>query len=99
MCVISNKICLTKISIFIALMLMFLLELEVSCADPGGRGTEGPDPAEKSQNIGSVRDTGPDPLTNHKATKPAFNVFCHYRRTIETPFKWRFAGEPMMARL
>ena len=30
--------------------------------------------AEKSQNIGFLSYTGPDPLKNHKATKPAFNV-------------------------
>ena len=35
--------------------------------------------------------TVPDPLNNHKATKPAFN--------IEPSFKWRFAGGPMMVRL
>ena len=28
----------------------------------------------KSQNIGFLSNTGPDPLENHKATKPAFNV-------------------------
>ena len=31
-------------------------------------------PSEKSQNIGFSSNTGPDPLKNHKATKPAFNV-------------------------
>ena len=46
-------------------------------------GTEGPDhpPLEKSQNIGFLSNTGPDPLNNHKATKPAFNVgpsLCHW---------------------
>ena len=41
------------------------------------RGTGGPDPPpppEKSQNIGFLSNTGPDPLKNHKATKTAFNV-------------------------
>ena len=36
---------------------------------------------------------GPD-----KAVKPAFNV-CHHQKASETPFKWRFAGGPMMAPL
>ena len=46
----------------------------ISWADPEGR-TGGPDPPpEKSQNIGFLSNTGPDPLKNHKATKPAFNV-------------------------
>ena len=33
------------------------------------------------------------------AYKPAFNVGPHHRHASETPFKWRFAGGPMMARL
>ena len=36
-----------------------------------------------------------DPLENYKATKPAFNVG-HHRHASETPFKWRFAGGPVM---
>ena len=38
--------------------------------------TGGPDPPppEKSQKIGFLSNTGPDPLKSHKATKPAFNV-------------------------
>ena len=36
-------------------------------------GTGGPDQA-NHKNIGFVSNTGPDPLKNHKATKPAFNV-------------------------
>ena len=35
------------------------------------RGTEVP---EKSQNIGFLSNTCPDPLKNHKATRPAFIV-------------------------
>ena len=38
----------------------------------GGGG--GGDPLWKSQKIGFISNTGPDPLKNHKATKPAFNV-------------------------
>ena len=36
----------------------------------GSRGDTG----ENRKNIGSFSNTGPDPLKNHKATKPAFNV-------------------------
>ena len=45
------------------------------CADPegGGGGAGGPDPL-KIKNIGFLSNTGPDPLKNYKATKPAFNV-------------------------
>ena len=44
-------------------------------ADPEGGGTGGPDPPLKNhKNIGFLCNTGLDPLKNHKATKPAFNV-------------------------
>ena len=41
-----------------------------TCADLEGAG--GPDPPEKSQNIGVLNNT--DPLKNQKAIKPAFKV-------------------------
>ena len=54
------------------------------CADSEGvGGIWTPPPLKNHKNIGFLRNTGPDPLKNHKATKP---------------FKWRFAGGPMMAR-
>ena len=41
----------------------------------GGGGGAGLDPHLKNcKNIGFLRKTGLDPLKNHKATKPAFNV-------------------------
>ena len=45
-----------------------------SCADPEA-GTGGPDPRllENRKTIGFLSNTGPDPLKNHKATKPACN--------------------------
>ena len=58
------------------------LILLCSCVDPvgggggGGGGVQGvqtPPPPEKSQNIGFLSNTGPDPLKNHKATQPVFN--------------------------
>ena len=63
-------------------------------ADPEGAG--GLDPPEKSQNIGLLSNTGPDPLENHKAIKPAFNVLGHHRLANETPFK--LVGGAIMAR-
>ena len=39
-----------------------------------GRATGTPTPSEKSQNIVFLSKTGPDHLTNYKATMPAFNV-------------------------
>ena len=51
----------------------------------GGGGAGGPDPTLKNhKNIGFLSNTGPDPLKNHKATKPAFNVEYH-RLANETP--------------
>ena len=38
-----------------------------------GGGAWGPGPHQKNhRNIGFLSNTGPDPLNNHKATKPAF---------------------------
>ena len=46
----------------------------VTCADSeGGQGVRTPSP-EKLKNRGFLINAGPDPLKNHKATKPAFNV-------------------------
>ena len=52
-----------------------------SCADPegggGGQGVQTPPPLKNHKNIGflsNLSNTGPDPLENHKAAKPAFNV-------------------------
>ena len=57
----------------------------------GGGGTRGLDPPEKSQNIGFLNNTGPDPLKNHKATKSAFNIgpsTAHMRNAILMAFHW-----------
>ena len=46
-------------------------------ADPeGGQGlqTPPPPPPENLQTFGFLSNTSPDPLINHKATKPEFNV-------------------------
>ena len=41
----------------------------------GGGGTGGLDnPLENHKNIGFLSNTGLDPLKNHKATEPAFNL-------------------------
>ena len=61
-------------------------------------GTGGPHPLENHKNIGFLSNAGPDPLKTHKATKRAFNMG-DYQQASETPFKWRFTCEPMMARL
>ena len=54
-------------------------------------GTGGLDPLlENHKSIEFHSNTGQDPLENLKATKPPFNV--------GPPFKWRFAGGPMVVR-
>ena len=48
-------------------------------------------PAEKSQNIGFLCNTCLDPLKNHKATKPSFNVgpsSARQRNAISMAFDW-----------
>ena len=63
-----------------------------ACADPeGGQGVR--TPLKNHKFIGLPSNNGPDPLRNHKAT-----MLGHHRHASETPFKWRFAGGPMMSR-
>ena len=53
----------------------------------------GPGPALKNhKDIGFLRNTGPDPLKNHKATKPAFNfgqLSARQRNAIKMALRWR----------
>ena len=67
------------------------------CADPEV-GTGVPDPPGKHKNIGFLGNTGPDPLKITKLSSQHL-MSGHHRHTSETPFKWRFAGGPVMARL
>ena len=53
----------------------------------------------KKKNIGFLSNTGPDPLKNHKATKPAITDGLSLALQQNVIFKWCFAGRPMMARL
>ena len=62
------------------------------------RGEGGPDPPpplKNHKNIGFRCNTGPDPLIDHKATKPAFNVGPSSARQQNASY-WRFAGGPMI---
>ena len=60
-------------------------------------GSRGCAPTKRRKALGFLSKSGPDSLKNHKATKPEFNVEQSSARK-RTPFKWRFAGVPMMAR-
>ena len=53
-----------------------LTKEKVMCYMGGSRGggDRGSGPPENHKNIGFLCNTGPGPLKNHKATKPAFNV-------------------------
>ena len=54
-------------------------------------------PLKNHKNIGFLNNSDPDPPKNYKATE--HSMLGHHRHASETPFKWRFAGGPMMARL
>ena len=63
------------VSVFVCAPLIFLAVLwggGWADQERGGRGT-GPTP-ENHKNIGFRSNSGPDPLKNHKAAEPAFNV-------------------------
>ena len=54
-----------------------------SCVDPE-RGGHGPTPLLKNhKHIRFLSNTDPDPLVNHKATKPAFNVGPYFARQLD----------------
>ena len=62
-----------------------------------GRGQgSGPPNGESHKNIGFLSNSGQDPLKNHKAVNPAFNVGPSTARQ-RNAIKWRFASWPMMA--
>ena len=66
----------------------------ISCGSRGGTG--GPDPPLKNhKNIGFLSNTGPDLLKNHKATKPAFNVWPSSARQ-RMAFRWRADDGPLL---
>ena len=73
---------------------------ENTCADPEGEVTGGTDtPSLKNHNnIRFLSTTGPDPrkITKLPSQQSILGV---YRHASETPFRWRFAGGPMMVRL
>ena len=59
--------------------------------------TRGSDPPEKSH-IEFLGNTSPDPMKIIKLSSQ-HSMLGQHRHASETPFKWRFAGGPMMARL
>ena len=67
----SPMLTLTVLSWWLMLLCFFCLW---GHAQIQGTGVPDPPPPEKYKIIGFLNNTGPDPLANHKATKPAFNV-------------------------
>ena len=57
-----------------------------------------PEPLKNHRNHGFLSNTGPDPLKIIKLLSQ-HSMLGHHLHASETPFKWRFAGGPMMARL
>ena len=75
--------------------------MHITCADPeGGQGSgqAPPPPNEKSQKYRVSQQYWSGCLKNTKLQSKHSMVGKH-RPASETPFKWRFAGRPMMARL
>ena len=65
------------------------------------KGDRGSGPTLKNYKIiGFPSNTGPDPLKNHKATKPAFNVgpsSARQRNAILMAFRWQADDGPFIA--
>ena len=65
----------------------------------GGVGAGGPDALKNHKMCCCFfSNTGPDPLKITKLSSQ-HSMLGHHRHASETPFKWRFAGGPMMVRL
>ena len=64
------------------------------CGSRGGP----PPPLENYKNIVFLSNTGRDPLKNPKLLPSQHSMLGYHRPASETPFKWCFAGGPLMAR-
>ena len=73
-------------------------DVHTMCGSRGGGGRGFGPPLKNHKNIGVLSNSGPDPL---KVTKlpSQHSMLDHHQHTGETPFKWRFAGRPIMAGL
>ena len=66
------------------------------CGSRGGGGGQGVwTPLKNHKNIGFPSNTGLDPLKNHKATKPAFNVEPSSTRQ-QNAFRWQADEGPLL---
>ena len=67
---------------------------ETGCPDPPPPAA----PQNNHKNIGFHSNTGPDPLKTTRLPSQD-SMLGHHLQSSETPFKWRFAGGQMVARL
>ena len=89
------------ICLFVILVINLFYKGDISGSRGGGGGRRSrPSPLLKNhKNIGFLGNTGPDPLTNHKATKPAFNIgssSARQRNAILMAFRWRANVGPLI---
>ena len=71
----SFELSIIQTSVTLLPFLQFSLGLWSWADLEGGQGSRPPPPPLKNhKNIGFLNNTGPEPLRNYKATKPAFNV-------------------------
>ena len=75
-------------------MILFSTSSHARIQRGGGRS---PDPPENPKAIGYHSNAGLDSLMITKLPSQ-HSMLGHHRPASETPFKWRFAGGPMMAR-
>ena len=69
----------------------------LACADTEGGRCLAPPSLDNPKATGFLSNTSPDPPKIIKLPSQ-HSVNGHHRPASETPFKWRFAGGPMMAR-
>ena len=61
----------------------------------GGGGTGGPDPPEKSQNIGFPSNTGQDPIKSTRLPGQ-HSISGHHRHASEMAFRWQADDGPLV---
>ena len=69
--------------------LLGLIQVPTARIQSGDSGSGHPQ-LENHKEIGFLSKTGPNPLENHKATKPPsqYSMYGHYRPASEPPFLW-----------
>ena len=84
--VVVNHYCIPFTNIISLINILDTAAGETLWADPEG-GQDVRTPLKNRKNIGFLCNTGPDPLKNHKATKPVFNVGLFPAKIVGSMFK------------